>query len=363
MDLQPKTNRKSQLDPRRVSQVSLSPNASQPKPKILVVEDELVTLEMVVHSLAQAGYPCAKAMTVNEAWEKIENDRQIGLVVLDNLLPGPSGMDLLRKIRSDKRFEHLPVILQSALEGEDKMIVGNQEGANRYLTKPVKPKLLLSTIESCLKEKATLLGLKEEKEDLKNEAKLFEEFLMILNDHADVANPLGLVDRLGLVMRQTLMIEGDPQLRLVPEGSSLGVETSEEGVLICYPPYGAVLPKECSWEQQGKVFKMLALMGKHIEVQFHQAKAAKLAEQLKETLATAGRGTLDLIQEIDHAGDDMSRELLYQKMKVNLLKILVAAGYAELAPELIRLQSGAMSGEFKAQTQSGINDLLSSFGL
>ena len=363
MNPQPKSNLKVQPDGRRVVPPAFSSHSLDQKPKILVVEDELTTLELVTYSLTQAGYPCARAMEVNEAWAQIEKDPQIGLVVLDNLLPGPSGMALLRKIRNDARFEHLPVILQSALEGEDKMIVGNQEGANRYLTKPVKPKLLLSTIESCLREQATLSGLQEEKEELKNEAKLFEEFLLILNEHADVANPLGLVERLGILMRQTLMIEGDPQLRLVPEGTAVGVKTSEEGVLICYPPYGALLPEDCTREQQVKVFKMLALMGKHIEVQFHQAKAAKLAEQLKETLATAGRGTLDLIQEIDNAGDDMTRELLFQKMKVNLLKILVAAGHTELAPELIRLQSGAMSGEFKAQTQSGINDLLSSFGL
>ena len=89
----------------------------------------------------------------------------------------------------------------------------------------------------------------------------------------------------------------------------------------------------------------------------------ELLHKLKSTIDTAGHSTLELVKDIDEAGDEMSKELMLQKMKLNILEILIAAGHKNLQEDFDRLKAGAMSGEINSQDQENVDDLLSQFGL
>lgn len=88
-----------------------------------------------------------------------------------------------------------------------------------------------------------------------------------------------------------------------------------------------------------------------------------LLKKLQSTINTVGNSTLELVREIDETGDAMSKELLLQKMKLNILKMLIAAGQEHLQEEYDRLKAGAVSGNVKAQDQKSVDDLLSQFGM
>ena len=84
---------------------------------------------------------------------------------------------------------------------------------------------------------------------------------------------------------------------------------------------------------------------------------------MKTIIDTAGHSILNLVRDIDEPGSDMSKELILQKMKLNLLEILVAAGHDQFKEDLEKLKMGAMAGDPTAQDQDNVDKLLNQFGL
>lgn len=85
--------------------------------------------------------------------------------------------------------------------------------------------------------------------------------------------------------------------------------------------------------------------------------------KIKKTVNTTGHSTLELVKEIDEASDDMSKELLLQKMKINILETLIVSGQKHLQKEYDHLLAGASSGDINAEDQKSVDDLLSQFDL
>jgi DNA-binding response OmpR family regulator len=89
----------------------------------------------------------------------------------------------------------------------------------------------------------------------------------------------------------------------------------------------------------------------------------ELLHKLKTTVDTVGHSNLELVKEIDEAGDEMSKEQILQKMKLNILEMMLEAGHEHHREEYNRLKAGARSGEIIAEDQKSVDDLLSQFGL
>jgi len=120
--------------------------------EILVVEDDRTIAAAVLSYLKEPGRTLHHAGTASEA-EGILASRDIGLVILDLILPDRDGRDLLLQLREDPRTAALPVIVLSARAGGVARAECLAVGANDFLEKPADPKLLRSAVARCLRER------------------------------------------------------------------------------------------------------------------------------------------------------------------------------------------------------------------
>ena len=120
--------------------------------RVLVVEDEAGIREMLRFVLETAGFECLESTDIQEAYWKI-SDQPPDIVLLDWMLPGGSGIELLQRIRKDEATRTLPVIMLTAKTHEDNIIQGLDSGAHDYITKPFSPKELVARIRSVFRHK------------------------------------------------------------------------------------------------------------------------------------------------------------------------------------------------------------------
>ena len=120
--------------------------------KILVVEDEKKLLEMYVARLEKAGYDVVGVLTGQEGLEKAQQEKP-DLIVLDILMPGLTGYDVLKKLKVNSRTKDIKVLVFSNLGQDEEIKKGLDLGANDYIIKTnYTPKDLLDKIEKILKE-------------------------------------------------------------------------------------------------------------------------------------------------------------------------------------------------------------------
>jgi two-component system, OmpR family, phosphate regulon response regulator PhoB len=121
--------------------------------KILVVEDEAAIAELVAINLRHAGFEVGVAGDAASAVQSV--DKMLpDLIVLDWMLPGQSGLALLKTWRAQARTKALPVVMLTARGEEADKLAGLDGGADDYLSKPFSPKELLARIRAVLRRKA-----------------------------------------------------------------------------------------------------------------------------------------------------------------------------------------------------------------
>lgn len=117
---------------------------------ILVVDDEEPIQELLRFNLEKEGYLVCVAKDGQEALKQVEND-QPDLLVLDLMLPGMDGLEVCRKLRSNPRFQQIPIIMLTAKGEEIDKVLGLELGADDYMTKPFSPRELLARIKARLR--------------------------------------------------------------------------------------------------------------------------------------------------------------------------------------------------------------------
>jgi two-component system, OmpR family, phosphate regulon response regulator PhoB len=123
------------------------------KTSILIVEDEPAIVELVSFTLKEAGWHPVAVGSTSEAWEQLQH-RIPQLVLLDWMLPDQSGLRLLSRIRNDRQFQELPVIMLTAKSMEEDKIAGLDNGADDYVTKPFSPRELTARVRALLRRKS-----------------------------------------------------------------------------------------------------------------------------------------------------------------------------------------------------------------
>ena len=118
-------------------------------PRILIVEDDLKLAELVREFLDGAGYRAAVESRGDRAAERIPRE-QPDLVVLDLMLPGLDGLEVLRRVRG---LYHGAVLILTARGEEVDEVVGLELGADDYMAKPVRPRLLLARVGNLLRRR------------------------------------------------------------------------------------------------------------------------------------------------------------------------------------------------------------------
>jgi two-component system phosphate regulon response regulator PhoB len=129
-----------------------------PKPnpsRILVVEDERDIAALVAYHLTKEGYRVRTAEGGNEALEAVAAERP-DLVLLDLMLPGFSGYEVLTEMRRRVELQEVPIIVLTARREEADRIKGLELGADDYLTKPFSPRELVLRVGAVLRRAQAL---------------------------------------------------------------------------------------------------------------------------------------------------------------------------------------------------------------
>ena len=120
--------------------------------KILLVDDEKDILEFLSYNLKKVGYNVFMANNGIDAL-KIAREVNPDLIVLDVMMPQMDGIQVCEEIRSDKLLQDTFVLFLTARSEEYSELAGFGVGADDYVTKPIKPKLLISRIQAILRRK------------------------------------------------------------------------------------------------------------------------------------------------------------------------------------------------------------------
>ena len=120
---------------------------------ILVVEDEPAIQELLALNLTQAGHHHIRALSVEQA-QKLIIETLPDLIILDWMLPGMSGIDFARKLKTEELTRAIPIIMLTARGEEMDKVRGLEVGADDYLTKPFSPRELNARIKAVLRRLA-----------------------------------------------------------------------------------------------------------------------------------------------------------------------------------------------------------------
>ncbi len=117
---------------------------------ILIVEDESAIAEMLSVGLSQAGYSPEIVQTTRAARVALA-EQVFHLALIDWMLPGGSGLELVRTIRSDRKLKHMALMIVTARTAERDITTGLDAGADDYVLKPFSPRELNSRIKALLR--------------------------------------------------------------------------------------------------------------------------------------------------------------------------------------------------------------------
>jgi CheY-like chemotaxis protein len=118
--------------------------------RLLVVDDEAINLEIIAEYLEDEELELIMVMSGEEALAHLEAERAYDCVILDRMMPGLDGLEVLRRMQQDARLKSVPVIMQTAAAGHDQVADGLRLGAYYYLTKPYHRDSLVAVVNSAL---------------------------------------------------------------------------------------------------------------------------------------------------------------------------------------------------------------------
>lgn len=105
--------------------------------RILVVDDDTITLTALRGLLSAGGHEVLTATTGEEAYDLLQNDGAPALALIDWMLPGMSGPELCRRLRASHKTSHMHLIMLTGRSGSDDLVTGLDAGANDFIVKPV----------------------------------------------------------------------------------------------------------------------------------------------------------------------------------------------------------------------------------
>lgn len=137
--------------------------ADKKRGSLLVVDDEELNRDLLMRRLQRAGYSVEQASSGSEALAKIQA-RTYELILLDSMMPGMTGVELLKLLRGTHSTSQLPVIMVTAVAESENVVEALSIGANDYITKPVDFAVALARIRSQLNRKWAEEALLESEE-------------------------------------------------------------------------------------------------------------------------------------------------------------------------------------------------------
>lgn len=140
--------------------------------RVLVVDDEPVTRIITDKVLQAQGFTVRSAESAEAAFALLADDFRPDLILLDVVMPGMSGYEACRRLRADARYEHLPIVMLTALDDQKSIDEAYFSGATDFITKPLNMPLLPHRVRHLLRSAMTFQQLMTSRETLLNTQKL-----------------------------------------------------------------------------------------------------------------------------------------------------------------------------------------------
>jgi len=125
-----------------------------PREQILIIEDEDDIRSLIKYNLEREGY-LVRDVDSGEAGLAACRETQPDLIVLDLMLPGIGGLDVCRTVRADPKLADTRIIILTARGEEPDIVAGLELGADDYMTKPFRPRVLIARVKAVLRRART----------------------------------------------------------------------------------------------------------------------------------------------------------------------------------------------------------------
>lgn len=117
--------------------------------KVLIVDDEVDIIEILQFVLEANGYECVTAMDGEEGL-KLAREISPDLIILDVMMPKINGYKISRLLKYDNKYKDIPILMITARSQEEDKIIGEETGANEYITKPFNVDYVIEKVKSYL---------------------------------------------------------------------------------------------------------------------------------------------------------------------------------------------------------------------
>ena len=170
---------------------------------ILIVDDQEINRQVIAELLTQPGYHLVLAGSGAEALE-IVAEWKLDLILLDVMMPGMDGFEVCQRLKSNPQWQHIPIILVTALDRTEDLVQGFESGADDFIAKPFKRLELQARVRS-------MLRLKEHYDRLEAQKVQLEEVLQLRKDMTnmlvhDMKTPLtAVIAYSGLLLRDSVL--------------------------------------------------------------------------------------------------------------------------------------------------------------
>lgn len=246
------------------------------KGRVLVVDDEQLNLFIIEEFLEQEDIELELHSNPLEAWASLSAaDSDFSLVVLDRMMPGLDGMELLRRMKREARFADIPVIMQTAASSPDQVREGLEAGAYYYLTKPYEPEALISIVRAALEDRRARSQLRSRAAHLEEAQALIHsvEYRFVTLDDVNSLVPV----LAGMCPAPDVVAPGLSDLMVnAVEHGNLGVTYQEK----------SLLKWEGDWEAEIKRRLLLP----QFEGRFATVRVERTADSIVFTIADQGDG-------------------------------------------------------------------------
>ena len=119
--------------------------------KILVVDDSSTMRRIIVNTLARLGYKdVVQGADGLEAWEAMQANPDVNVVITDWNMPNMNGLELVKKIRAEDKYVDIPIIMVTTEGGKAEVITALKAGVNNNIVKPFTPQVLKEKLQAVL---------------------------------------------------------------------------------------------------------------------------------------------------------------------------------------------------------------------
>ena len=133
---------------------------SHAHPRILIVDDDDLNLDVLVECLREESYEVVQAHDGVQALELLHHDpKGFDAMVLDRMMPGMNGLEVMTALKANEHFKWIPVVMQTSAASPSEMCEGMESGVFFYLTKPFAPEVLRRIVRAAVEERMKWMTL------------------------------------------------------------------------------------------------------------------------------------------------------------------------------------------------------------